>query len=840
MKTRRIGALRSLAAILPLATFAAGCAGNLSASGVDGETKLPPRFREVSSPKVCLAKRRLLEELGHKDLADAAATAKKPAQREPELDRDDPPEIQVAYGAIAPATVLIRTSEGMGSGVIVDARGYVVTNQHVIDEFLQPDLTIKVSLELAEVGPTGRVVPAKKVLEGVVVKADPVRDLALVKIVNPPANLPVATLAPIDPRVGERVLSVGNAGIGLLWAAKVCNVSRIGDLTRETSMLEAGDCTLRDPGDDDEEAKRKREQCEARKKEVKKNVEESPQGLSIQTTCALNGGDSGGPLVNAFGEIVGLNESVRGGMNSLAFHVHVAEIREFLAEMPTVAAAIVPDPFCEGGVDFQVEDLDGDGVIDAASAEGMPHFDAGSIKPNGTYLFDLEQRTMASGRTLAAARPFAADVAVLLKGNDAYAFYDRDGDGEFDFLLRDRKADGKPDLAYALKGASATKDPGALPSSTLDPKLLAKAAAASRLGALAASSGLSRLASAEALASAEVPPLPNVAKVFGKRGHVWDVDDDKTPEAIFGSSGPQQAYLFDVRSPALRSLKPGDDASPILDPWKVTPQFVLLERPAGSWAIYDKDADGTFDMALFGKRPPTDGEDVFDAPDFATHAFAIEGGKLGKPLPELLGRGLTRSDLVTDDRLKEAMSKGPMSRSSSRGGFPDPFEVPGIYGDWTFKALEKDRQVLEQSQKRNTVVLVDLDRDTKKLATSDAQELAFRDKFDAEVAVVRRYDAAWAYYDTNGDGAFDVVLFAKNARSGKVDNAVRLTPDGRDAGALAGSGGLFRPDLVKSSAAAKARLEALFEEVLAEDPPSPSSKGAPSKGAPPPPPPTRR
>src|SRR5690606_36482626 len=135
-------------------------------------------------------------------------------------------------------------------------------------------------------GPTGRVVASGKPLEGVVVATDAVKDLALVKLVKPPKELSVAKLAPVDPHVGESVLSIGNAGIGLLWAAKVCNVSRVGDLTRETSILEAGDCTLRDPLDNDQEAKRRKQQCEASKKEIKKQVEQALQGLSIQTTCS--------------------------------------------------------------------------------------------------------------------------------------------------------------------------------------------------------------------------------------------------------------------------------------------------------------------------------------------------------------------------------------------------------------------------------------------------------------------------------------------------------------------------------------------------------------------------
>lgn len=775
-------------------------------------------MREVASSRVCLAKRRLLEELGANDLVKRATESAKP-EREPEVARGEPPPIEVAYGKISPATVLIRTSEGMGSGVIVDERGYVLTNQHVVDEFLQPDLTIRVSLELAKVGPTGRVVPEGKVLKGVVVKADAIRDLALVKIVDPPKDLPVAPLAPVDPRVGERVLSIGNAGIGLLWAAKVCNVSRIGDLTRETSMLEAGDCELSDPGDDAEEIKRKKDQCEARRKDTKKQVEESPQGLSIQTTCGLNGGDSGGPLVNVWGEVVGLNESVRHGMSTLAFHVHVAEIRDFLSDRPTEAAAIVPDPYCEGGFDFHVQDGDGDGTIDTANASMSPHFEAGSIKPQGTYLFRLAD-TKPPAPTIE--RPFSADVAVMLKAGDAYAFYDRDGDGDFDYLVRDRKADGKPDLAYALGRGKVTKDDKPLPGSTLDPSLLARPADGDRLGSLVATNGLSKLASARLLAGSSSPVLPDLAKVFGKRGHVYDVDDDKIPDAVFGDNDPgEQAMLIDIHSPLLRALKSGDDAAPILEPFLLKPQFVQLDRASGSWTLYDRDANGSLDLALFARKPPSEDDDLFESPEYATHAFSMESGRLGAPVRELVGRRLLRGDLVTDAALKRKVSRGPMRSEPGRGAFPNPFTFAGFEA-WSFAELESDRQVLERSDKRSHVVLVDVDRDTKKLATLTADEVANPDKFDAEVAFLRLHDAAWAYYDTNGDGAFDVILYTNDVHTGKVDNAIRLTPDGKDAGSAGADGGLFRPDLVKAGAPLKAKLERLASEVMTPSAPASS------------------
>ncbi len=802
---------RSLCALFIASVWAPGCAASHGGAADGGA--LAPRQREVASPKVCLAKRRLLEELGHAALAAEADRATARPEIEPELERGPAPPVEVAYGTVAPATVLIRTSEGMGSGVIVDGSGLVLTNHHVVDEFLQPDLTIRVTLELGEVGPTGRMVPMKTAYQGVVVKTDAVKDLALVKIVDPPRKLAVASLAPADPRVGERVLSVGNAGIGLLWAAKVCNVSRVGDLTRETSMLEAGDCSLRDPSDDDGEAKRRREQCEARKAEVKKDVEQSPQGLSIQTTCSLNGGDSGGPLVNGWGEVVGLNQSLRFAGGTLAFHVHVAEMREFLRAPTDGAVAVVPDPFCEGGLEFHVDDFDGDGVIDTASAPSFPHFDGGTVKPQGAYLFDVDQK--GAGKKPTAERPFDADVALLLRGGDAYAFYDRDGDGVFDVMLRDKKADGRPELAYRLDGKTAKNDPALLPKATLDPALLPKGAVLARLGAAAAGSGVAKLASKEALASAEVPPIPDVSKTFGKRGYAQDSDDDGKPDMIYGSDAPgHQSILVDVKSPGLSALKQGDEAAPVLDPFRLSPQFVALERASGAWALYDTDSDGTLDLALFAKKPAVDDDRYSRAPDYATHAFQLAPGRAPVALRDPIGRHLVRPDLLRDATAQLVLKRGPGGMSSTRGAFPDP--RVGSFGPgepWKLVALERDRQVLEAPGKYEYIALVDLDGDTKKLSTSAPQDLVGEDKFDAEIAIVRFFDLAWVYYDTNKDGVFDVVLFSRDVSTGRVDNAFRLDPSGEKVTLESVAGPLLRPELVGASARAKAALAELFTRV---------------------------
>ena len=141
---------------------------------------------------------------------------------------------------------------GLGSGVVIDPKGYVVTNWHVIDRADQ------VRVQLAD----GRVaVPT-------LVGADPETELALLRIDLP--NLPNITLGRSDRlEVGEVVLAIGNS-LGLSQTVTMGIVSA-------TGRGQLGVTTFED---------------------------------FIQTDAAINAGNSGGALVNASGELVGINTAV--------------------------------------------------------------------------------------------------------------------------------------------------------------------------------------------------------------------------------------------------------------------------------------------------------------------------------------------------------------------------------------------------------------------------------------------------------------------------------------------------------------------------------------------------
>ena len=146
-----------------------------------------------------------------------------------------------------------RQVQGVGSGVIVNSDGYILTNHHVVDGALE----IKVELN------DNRTFTAK------LVGSDPPSDLAVLKIEA--TNLPVVSIGDSDKvRVGDFVLALGNPlGVGQTVTSGI--VSAKG---RATGL---SDGSFED---------------------------------FLQTDAAINRGNSGGALVNTNGELIGINSQI--------------------------------------------------------------------------------------------------------------------------------------------------------------------------------------------------------------------------------------------------------------------------------------------------------------------------------------------------------------------------------------------------------------------------------------------------------------------------------------------------------------------------------------------------
>lgn len=170
---------------------------------------------------------------------------------------------------------------GMGTGIIIDPRGYIITNHHVIDDVQ----VIRARLS------DGTTANAK------VIARDHENDLALLKIdvKKPLPTLRVGTAS--DLMIGESVFAVGNA-YGYEHTVTTGIVSAL-------------------------------------KRDVTLNKEVSYKSL-IQTDTAINPGNSGGPLVNVHGELVGVNVAIRAGAQNIAFAIPVDTMLRAAADMISV------------------------------------------------------------------------------------------------------------------------------------------------------------------------------------------------------------------------------------------------------------------------------------------------------------------------------------------------------------------------------------------------------------------------------------------------------------------------------------------------------------------------
>lgn len=215
-------------------------------------------------------------------------------------DTSQLPDAQMAKVAVAVADSVVTIqavsdSEGsQGSGVVVDGRGYVVTNNHVISEAaLSPD-----KFKMTVIFNDGKEARAN------LVGRDPDTDLAVLKVDNVD-KLTVARLGDSDKlRVGDQVMAAG-APLGL----RSTDTQGIVSALHRAVPLSGEDSDTKTVID------------------------------AVQTDAAINHGNSGGPLVNMASEVIGINtagKSLSDSASGLGFAIPVNE-------MKTVVQALIRD-----------------------------------------------------------------------------------------------------------------------------------------------------------------------------------------------------------------------------------------------------------------------------------------------------------------------------------------------------------------------------------------------------------------------------------------------------------------------------------------------------------------
>ncbi|MCU0588997.1 MAG: trypsin-like peptidase domain-containing protein [Syntrophobacteraceae bacterium] len=184
------------------------------------------------------------------------------------LTEDERNNIEL-YQRLAPGVVNITSTvleqdfffnvvprQGAGSGAVIDPRGYILTNHHVIEDARKLEVTLA----------NGKKLTAR------LVGSDPDSDLAVVKIEvkrEDLAVIPMGTSSAL--KVGQKVLAIGNPfGLGQTLTTGV--ISSVGRMLRASSGLPVEDI--------------------------------------IQTDASINPGNSGGPLIDSSGRMIGINTAI--------------------------------------------------------------------------------------------------------------------------------------------------------------------------------------------------------------------------------------------------------------------------------------------------------------------------------------------------------------------------------------------------------------------------------------------------------------------------------------------------------------------------------------------------
>ncbi|MEN8008027.1 MAG: DegQ family serine endoprotease [Candidatus Krumholzibacteriota bacterium] len=195
-----------------------------------------------------------------------------------------------------------RLEHSLGSGIVISADGYILTNNHVVENASKVRVTF--------VG--------EREYEAEVIGTDPPTDVALIKI--DAENLPTVRVGDSDQlRVGDQVMAIGNPfGVG-----QTVTLGIVSALGRNIGLMDYADL--------------------------------------IQTDASINPGNSGGALVNMRGELVGMNAAIlsrSGGSQGIGFAIPTSmamRIVDSLKESGTVQRAylgVLPQPVDQSMADY--------------------------------------------------------------------------------------------------------------------------------------------------------------------------------------------------------------------------------------------------------------------------------------------------------------------------------------------------------------------------------------------------------------------------------------------------------------------------------------------------------
>ncbi len=195
-----------------------------------------------------------------------------------------------------------RRVEGIGSGVIVSRDGYILTNNHVVEDATELTVTLHDRREFS----------AK------IIGTDPPTDLAVIKIEGLKEDLPVAYLGDSESlRVGELVLAIGSP-------YRLRETVTQGIVSAKGRTTDMGINTYED---------------------------------FIQTDAAINPGNSGGPLVDMDGAVIGINTAIfsrSGGSQGIGFAIPIGMAKQIMTQLVSEGRV------SRGWLGVSIQDIEGE------------------------------------------------------------------------------------------------------------------------------------------------------------------------------------------------------------------------------------------------------------------------------------------------------------------------------------------------------------------------------------------------------------------------------------------------------------------------------------------------
>ena len=185
---------------------------------------------------------------------------------------------------VLPSVVLIRTASGLGSGVVLDRAGNIVTNAHVAGD------ATKFEVQLS-----GDPQPRSASLVGTY----PASDLAVIRVSDPEGLIPASFGDSDKAQVGDVVLAVGNP-LGLSCSVTEGIVSATGRVVTEPGSASSPGTVLPD---------------------------------ALQTSAPINPGNSGGALVNTAGQVVGIPTAAASSAQGIGFAIPANLVRDIAGQL---------------------------------------------------------------------------------------------------------------------------------------------------------------------------------------------------------------------------------------------------------------------------------------------------------------------------------------------------------------------------------------------------------------------------------------------------------------------------------------------------------------------------